>query len=242
MNFMAVEVDYGDYLFLTMDDNFSDDDDEGDEKAMTPFHYNPLHDMESISWIIIHFILNKERSLPSGAKLNASVPSATAEAVRIALEAEDRQFAESLFYTQAARIASFSEAGIKLRKATARLPDRLKRAGRALLNLRAALIERYRAYENSGMQEPKNACTAELYGLFSRKLAAIQQQLEESGDIIVSPRRPSSKDVKQYAERARKAFKSGIPPGGPCPAACGSNNKRKAKQNLTTGSMKKVRQ
>ncbi len=121
LNFMAVEVDQRAYLF--QEDTHKNKDASFDKSQLAavtkdiasnkppssssglsesyvapqsttrPFFYNPLHELESIWWIAVYFVINKETGIP------------TAESVNYADLTEDqRKYARSLFYGPAARV------------------------------------------------------------------------------------------------------------------------------------------
>lgn len=107
------------------------------ETPLPPSLYNALHEMESVCWMSIHFLLNRERSLPAPTTAASLTQYATlavlAPLKSVALMADDRQYARSLFHGQSVRrdvMLSKDIKGTTLKNTIDRLP------GHALLLMR----------------------------------------------------------------------------------------------------------
>ena len=170
----------------------------------TPFHYNPTHDLESLFWIALYFVTNKEvrpatlynstSDLAATATSTANIPlnqtHATsppkADSSRYAPDAAQLQFAADHFYTRDARIIALSSAA-PLEKYFKDRPAPFDKLGVYLCELRAQLHAHYAAIEKPGYTIDKRVCEENgLYIMFQALFAGIMK-LFESQDFVVSP-------------------------------------------------------
>lgn len=147
-----------------------------------PFFYNPLHDLESIWWIAVYFVINKETGLP------------TAESVDYADLTEDqRKYARSLFYGSAARgYAMRSSADALIDHHLRDLPIHLSTIAEQLIKLRKILCNRYREIEKPDFDIDKDVCNP-IYGHFVKAFRKISKSLSRQ-DILVAPLKPDPDD------------------------------------------------
>lgn len=138
---MAVEVDTQQYRFKNSDLLGS--------QLASQFHYNALHDLESLWWIVVYFIFNKDIEDQRG------VPASIAQ----------QSYAAQLFYSNRdARIESIEVAGRILEKSKI-LPPAVRPIAELLEDLRIDLTTAYHALENTATP---NSDIARAKGLHER--------------------------------------------------------------------------
>lgn len=167
-----------------------------------PFSYNPLHDLESIWWIAVYFVVNKE----TGLAIRKRPISGEAESVNYAHLTEDqRKYARSLFHDFGVRLMAIRSTGATpfddhLRS----LPSHLSHIAEKLIYLRKKLCTRYKEVEQPGFVIDKTVCGS-LYTLFDEAFEEIVGALSEE-DVFVAPLKPDPrqetlKDIRD-AQRA----------------------------------------
>jgi hypothetical protein len=105
-----------------------------DTQVPSPFRYNPLHDLESIWWIAIYFIINHEARYISGPEFQAVTPT-------------QRALARRLFYSQSSRNSAL--VGTLLDDSVAALSPCVQHVARILLRLRSELVSCYKDCERT---------------------------------------------------------------------------------------------
>lgn len=237
---MAVEVDQGEYQYITTDvkptappqeiKTLSRLDRQRAEMAgkkqdaaiSTPrvleekapvFRYNTLHDLESVLWIAFDAVVNHERKLASDPQNDA-----------IALTQDEREVAAKLFYNAAERAQAMSLKKGIIDKTLRNLPPPLKEIGASLLLLKEALIAQYKTAEANPASIGADAC-GELYDTFYLQFMAIRNVLDRTGDVIVEPLEVEL----DYSVRKKPRLTKG---------SARSSNKRPAADDLSNGSKK----
>ncbi|KAI0093407.1 hypothetical protein BDY19DRAFT_1064761 [Irpex rosettiformis] len=213
MNFIAVEVDKGMYMFTedpkAKDEAEIDMDDMADEiegflasagvipstsvdeeisslefADEEPFFYNPLHDLESIWWIAVYFVVNKKTALAH--RKRSAVGSDHQDIVYADLTEEQLKFARNLFYWEPARHGALNNSGITpLDKHLFSLPSYLKPICSELIKLRKTMVKHYRDIEKPGFVIDKTVCLS-IYPLFTKAFKTIMGSLAKR-DILVAP-------------------------------------------------------
>jgi hypothetical protein len=142
-----------------------------ESKPKTPFRYNPTHDLESVLWIAIYFVVNMETSI-------ANTWDRLAD--------DQLRFARSLFYGGEARILAMTiPEDSPLDKHMQSLGPHLTVICKALIELRGFLCEHYLQIESPGFIIDNMVCS-ELYEKFMAAFERMLEKLEED-DIVVAP-------------------------------------------------------
>ena len=159
------------------------------------FRYNPTHDLESLFWIALYFVVNKEAQL---APLpNHSSSSGTSDHRTHAASAQPApvlqynlgdarlSFARELFYSPGPRVVALIAPG-PLHTHFGSRPAPLNKIGAELQKLRYWLYKHYTTIEQAGYKIDKDVCkNGGLYSLFITYFSAIAKILEEQ-DVTVS--------------------------------------------------------
>lgn len=153
----------------------------GNLQADTVFHYSPVHDLESLWWIAVYFVMNKETApvIP---------PSQQARPSALSLTEDHRRFARSLFYTLDARAETMRNLrNSAFDKHVKTLPDHLQPICDGLVHLRQTLSTHYYMTEapeskSSDSIEPLYVEFRAIFGNLARMLLA--------QDITVTPISP----------------------------------------------------
>ena len=160
----------------------SDTSNSDDASSSTPqdFLYNPVHDLESLWWIALYFIMNKETALsPQTPHHRDSAKTRSQAPVYAKLTEGQREFARSLFFGPEARdLAMRSSGNTRFDQHLRALPSHLSTISSALIKLRKALCNQYKKIEKPEFVIDKTACGS-LYGLFMDTFKKIVQSLAE---------------------------------------------------------------
>ena len=135
-----------------------------------PFFYNPTHDLESLFWIAIYFLVNKETSSDGNWQ---------------PLTKSQVKYAQSLFYDFSSRIEAiiivqYNPLEIHLES----LPRHLLPICERLIRLRQRLREHYDSIEKPGYKITKDVCQT-LYHHFLDAFEAIEAMLTQK-DVIIA--------------------------------------------------------
>lgn len=172
-------------------------------EAKQPFFYNPLHDLESIWWITIYFVVNKETEL-------ASKEPGVATVKYTPLTEDQRVYARSLFYDWATRFMAIQMVtGSPLDKHLSSLPSHLSMISTELIELRKKLVSHYMNIEVPGFIITKTVCQ-DLYGHFTKAFKKIARSLARQ-DILVAPTKRSPNERllrKNNAGRSQESSES----------------------------------
>ncbi|KAI0088534.1 hypothetical protein BDY19DRAFT_906556 [Irpex rosettiformis] len=218
-NFMAVEVDIGEYLYQTTPDapgasNGKKKDIDAIATRMNqrrrgdnpgprrdkrhagtfveqPFHYNPTHDLESLWWIGVYFVINKVTSPAIASDGTPAVDSTdnVPSPATSSLTVEQRKYAGQLFYSYEARSkAMFPEVGSEFDKKAVGWPTHLNAICLELIELRKLLRKHYTIIERPGFVITNEVCDGitELYETFRTTFTSLAGTLA-AGDITVAP-------------------------------------------------------
>lgn len=143
------------------------------------FQYNPIHDLESLWWVAMYFLINKQ------SKHSPSKESSPQAQGNTELTPVQRDYARSLFYGGLARLDAI-HGGERLEKHMATLPSYLSPICAVLLELRRHLVDRYNQVEVDPSSIDKKAC-GKLYQEFSRCFTTVVGYLKKNGDVTVRP-------------------------------------------------------
>ncbi|KAI0700876.1 hypothetical protein BC835DRAFT_1411725 [Cytidiella melzeri] len=233
-NFMSVEVDAETYLFRSAPDDSEDSEPETLEEALavshqlsqraltqaddqhaqsilhakpSEFRYNPIHDLESIWWIAVYFVVNKETSVAApGGQDTANENQAV---VDTSLTEKQLIYARSLFYTRAPRIEAvsiLSSTDNPLDNHMRNLPSHLFIVCTELAKLRMKLRTHYGRIEAPGFTIDKMVCKT-LYGSFTQAFKNIVLALQKQ-DVIVHDLPPSRAQEEWLELHDKKAAKT----------------------------------
>ena len=166
------------------------------------FRYNPMHDLESLWWIALHFVVNKEARLASSSDLlgSSGTPSyqshtaSTSEArtSQCNLNGTQLAFARSLFGDGQSRWMALIADKLLQTHLQSRSPP-LDRIGEALCGLRYYLYQRYAVVGREDYEIDKSVCAkGAMYRIFEAYFHAILKILEE-GDVTVSSLPPTDR-------------------------------------------------
>ena len=166
-----------------------------DPSSLAPpqvFRYNPTHDLESLFWIAVYFVINKQTrpatpsDAPNHQPSTTSPPGGEAIPSHHILGDDKLEYARTLFYGLDTRMKTLmSDAPLKGHFES--LPDPLARIGARLRMLRSILRDHYAEIEKPGYQIDQQVCqTRGLYVLFKAHFTNIVNILKPQ-DIIVSP-------------------------------------------------------
>ncbi len=148
-------------------------------EAKQPFFYNPLHDLESIWWIAIYFVVNKETEL-------APKEPGVGTVKHTPLTEDQRVYTRSLFYDWATRFMAIRMVtGSPLDRHLSSLPSHLSMISTELIDLRKKLVNHYMKIEEPGFVITKTVCQ-DLYGHFTKAFKKIARSLAKQ-DIWVAP-------------------------------------------------------
>lgn len=163
------------------------DAESGSEGASQPphstFRYNPVHDLESLWWIAVYFVMNKETwPTPDDPGSQDTHPPLTDD---------QRSYASSLFYTPQARYLAMADILHGPFDAQAMTwPAHLLEICKRLVELRRFLRAHYNTIEDADFSpEDPQAIHLELYTKFKKVFTAVVQDLRVQ-DITVAPISP----------------------------------------------------
>ncbi|KAI0689963.1 hypothetical protein BC835DRAFT_217918 [Cytidiella melzeri] len=210
-NFMSVEVDAGTYLFSStlqrpqrskakanadhlafrrqldqraLTDKVGRRDQSILHQKPNEFSYNPIHDLESIWWIAVYFVVNKETSI--AARDNQGTADENQAGVDTRLTEKQLLYARSLFYGAKARSDAVSiphTTDNPLDNHLRGLPSHLSLVCTELIELRQALRTHYATIESPEFNIDKMVCD-ELYEDFMQAFQFIIVALYEQ-DVTV---------------------------------------------------------
>ncbi|KAI0086085.1 hypothetical protein BDY19DRAFT_996268 [Irpex rosettiformis] len=159
-----------------------------------PFHYNPTHDLESLWWIGVYFVINKI-TLPAIASDGAPAVDSTDTILSPAtssLTVEQRQYARRLFYSYEARSSAMStEDTSDFDEEIMHWPAHLKEICLKLIELRKRLRKHYAIIERPGFVITNQVCNGttsldSLYDTFRMTFTFLAGTLA-ARDITVAP-------------------------------------------------------
>ena len=180
------------------------------------FRYNPAHDLESLFWIALYFVINKEaqpaalsgrstslgNTLTSNAPDHGSHPSPEALSSHYKLNPKQLAFAKKVFYDRGERVVVLLSED-RLEQYFKERPQLFPEIGTHLCELRAHLHGNYITIEKPGYQIDKSVCqNTDLYTAFK---ACFEKIVNETEDVIVSPLLPDldTDGVLPSASRSR---------------------------------------
>ncbi|KAI0683193.1 hypothetical protein BC835DRAFT_768834 [Cytidiella melzeri] len=164
------------------------------------FRYNPMHDLESVWWVAVYFVVNKQTSL--AATRSSSNDSAFVADSHVNLTVDQRIYASSLFYDPSERLIAMSGSDT-LDRHLRSLPSYLSEVGEALITLRKSLRGRYNYIESSDREDDQMVCGV-LYEVFADAFSTLAASLKRE-DITVTPlcsRPPKQDGLRIDAARA----------------------------------------
>ena len=152
------------------------------------FRYNPLHDLESLWWVAVYFVVGgtlrvfPPRGINCAEDCYSSQPWYAEEISRMKVQ---RRIADSLFITRDMRSTTMTSYAWFSSDMTC-LPCSFRGIGETLAAMRHCLVIRYRQAE----EDCTNICLRAGYGLydvFSQLLLEVYTLMQSSGDITVTP-------------------------------------------------------
>ncbi|KAI0810839.1 hypothetical protein BC629DRAFT_1008805 [Irpex lacteus] len=156
------------------------------------FYYNPVHDLESLWWIAVYFVINKETrlapvTLPPQSAASPDDPPQDTQAFTSPLTDAQRKYARELFYTRLARrLALDYDSDFDDQAKT--WPAHLQPICQRLITLKNSLRRHYKKIERVDHVITKDVCGV-LYQTFADTFYTIACDLSAQ-DIIVAPMAP----------------------------------------------------
>ena len=168
------------------------------------FRYNPTHDLESLFWIALYFVINKEarpavssdsvslpqnmESYPPNTPNQQSHSSSQTLSLHYTADARQRTVARDLFYNQNARMAALvSDVPLREYFLTRQEPALLPVIGWDLCELRATLYQHYITIGKPGYHIDNSVCQkSHLYAAFESCFSSIIGIIDETQDLVVS--------------------------------------------------------
>ena len=191
---MSIEAIKHDYDFLPVDEPYDDepsldsDDEPSNEidaklaapKPLTraPFRYNPLHDLESLWWVLVYLLLNR----------STDIQGDTAERFR-------RQFR---FYNTAftgkfpSRQDMFKMPG-RFREGEETLHKKMRRVATLLDWARSVLASRYVKVESGDLWQIDHAVGDRVVSRLNEQFGRVAKKFAGDSDVKLSPLRPPSR-------------------------------------------------
>lgn len=159
------------------------DSEDVSQPAHSLFRHNPVHDLESLWWIAVYFVMNKE-TWPTPADPGA-------QDMHPPLTDDQRSYASSLFHTREARIVAMANLFHSPFDAQAMTwPAHLLEICKRLVELRRFLRAHYNTIEDADFSpEDPEAIHLELYIEFKNVFTAVVQDLHVQ-DITIAPIAP----------------------------------------------------
>ena len=187
-------------------------------RTTSSFRYNPTHDLESLFWIALYFVVNKEAQpaasskFPGSSRIMQSHTSNTpdhqsrsspqTQSPDYKLDRKQRALAKDLFYDRSERVMVLLS-GNRLRQNFQERPKPLSEIGGYLCDLRDRLQQHYITIEKPGYQIDKSVCGNT--GLYTAFKAYFKKIVNKTEDVIVSPLLPDldTDGVLPSASRSR---------------------------------------
>lgn len=177
-----------------------------DEYKVPPFQYNPLHDLESLWWVAVYFVVMRETVRPDDDPSSDPAESVTQS---------QQEYARELFSDYRTRFWTVSDHGRFLQDAKV-LPAHTNKLVLALEKLRQYLRNAYSKWEYD-FDKPSSECAGTLHGTFAHafkvmsKAEEIQRltvrpflrRVHDSEDITIEDSQDSSPSVSSQESKKR---------------------------------------
>jgi hypothetical protein len=137
----------------------------------SPFTSNPIHDMESIWWIAVYFVVNKEARFISDPDF-------------MPVAASQHQLASQLFYLRSHRVSALL--GPLLKDNASALAPCVQPIVEVLLKLRTKLVTYYQDCEQTLHEKINEGAWWSIHDDFADEFFSIVQELE-TRDVLVRP-------------------------------------------------------
>ncbi|CCM06760.1 uncharacterized protein FIBRA_09058 [Fibroporia radiculosa] len=213
-DFISVEVDRQQYFFaftsyidsdeLATSMEAEDDESQTSQQKLSRsdviFRYNPMHDFESLWWISVHVLFNKQVVMVN----EKSPPSHDYR--------RQRTWAAGVFYGLSARQSALSAGNTDFQDAIETLCPDLRRFGKMVHALKDALLKRYIDIEKDISKLPRRTAAGEVPRRFIRGFGVLgcSKSNEKHQEILIGP------ISQQHFEVSTKAAASPeVPEGQP---------------------------
>ncbi|KAI0701055.1 hypothetical protein BC835DRAFT_295958 [Cytidiella melzeri] len=144
------------------------------QTQLPPFRHNPLHDIESLWWLLVYLTLNRSPIIPG------DTPSR--------LE-QQRAFYGPFFTDRDSRRAAFMKKDVFSSNGGC-LHPRLQPVADALERMRARLVGRYKQAEQGDVNKIDHTVAMKIVNPFFDELEALEQLFPVGDDVLLQPIRP----------------------------------------------------